>query len=204
MGGILMTEIIEAAGYDLDQIKEQTGQAIRELLQAAALSQGKIVVVGCSTSEVLGKRMGTATSLAVGQTILEALLPPISSAGLFLAVQCCEHLNRALVVEEECAGRHDLELVSVYPYAGGGGGLAAAAMERYRQPVVAERIGACAGMDIGDVFIGMHLRGVGVVVHSSVRSIGSAHLSMIKTRPKLIGGARARYSREEVLNEPPE
>lgn len=105
-----------------------------------------------------------------------------------MAVQCCEHLNRALVVEEECAARYGLEIVSVYPYTKGGGGLAAAAMQRLENPVVVESIKADAGMDIGDVFIGMHIKSVGVVVRSRVKSIGFAHLSMLNKDLNAIAG----------------
>ncbi len=181
---------------NLQEITEQVETALCDLLQAANLKPGQILVVGGSTSEVLGKPIGSATSLDVANAILDGLLPQIKEQRIFLAVQCCEHLNRALVVEEECADKYGLEVVSVYPHAKGGG-LAAAAMKRFENPVVVESIRANAGMDIGDVFIGMHIKSVGVVVRSRVKSIGFAHLSMIRTRPKLIGGARAKYSKEE-------
>ncbi len=185
------------SGVDLREITKQVETALSDLLKAAALKPGQILVVGGSTSEVLGKPLGSATSLEVAHAILDGILPHVKERQIYLAVQCCEHLNRALVVEEECAEKYGLEVVTVYPYPKGGGGLAAAAMERFENPVVVESIKAHAGMDIGDVFIGMHIRSVGVVVRSSVKSIGFAHLSMIRTRPKLIGGARARYSKEE-------
>lgn len=182
---------------NLREITKQVETALSDLLQAAELKPGQILVIGGSTSEVLGKPLGSATSLDVAHAILDGVLPQVREHQIYLAVQCCEHLNRALVVEEECAEKYRLEVVTVYPYPRGGGGLAAAAMERFENPVVVESIKAHAGMDIGDVFIGMHIRNVGVVVRSRVKSIGFAHLSMIRTRPKLIGGARARYSREE-------
>ncbi|HPU75865.1 MAG TPA: TIGR01440 family protein, partial [Bacillota bacterium] len=112
---------------------------------------------------------------------------------LYLAVQCCEHLNRALVVERECAGRYGLELVTVIPHLRAGGALSAAAMKEYGDPVVVESISAHAGMDIGDTFIGMHLRHVAVPVRLEITKIGDAHLTMARTRPKLIGGERALY-----------
>lgn len=183
---------------NLREITEQTRAALNELLQAANLKPGQILVVGASTSEVIGKRIGSATNLEVANAILDGILPQVKEKEIFLAIQCCEHLNRALVVEEECAERYNLEVVTVFPYVKGGGGLAAAAMYRFERPVVVESIKAHAGMDIGDVFIGMHIKSVGVPVRSSIKQIGCAHLSMIRTRPKLIGGARAKYSREEV------
>lgn len=195
MGG----QVTVNAKLNLKEITEQTRTALSELLQAANLKPGQILVVGGSTSEVIGKRIGSATNLEVAYAILDGILPQVKESGIWLAIQCCEHLNRALVVEEECAYKYNLEVVTVFPYVRGGGGLAAAAMNRFDRPVVVEKIKANAGMDIGDVFIGMHLTGVGVVVRSSVKQIGSAHLSMIRTRPKLIGGARAKYSREEAM-----
>ncbi|HHW42204.1 MAG TPA: TIGR01440 family protein [Syntrophomonadaceae bacterium] len=182
---------------NLKDVTEQAKAALHDLLQAADLKPGQILVVGGSTSEVLGRPIGSATSLDVANAILDGILPQVKEQRVYLAVQCCEHLNRALVVEKECADKYGLEVVSVYPHAKGGGGLAAAAMKRFENPVVVESIKASAGMDIGDVFIGMHIKSVGVVVRSKVKSIGFAHLSMIRTRPKLIGGARARYSKEE-------
>lgn len=185
---------------DLREIRKQTYHALYDLLQAAKLKSGQIVVVGGSTSEVVGKRIGSCTNIGIANALLDGILPQIKENNLYLAIQCCEHLNRALVVEEECAEKYGLEIVNVFPYIRGGGGLAAAAMDRFETPVVVEHIQASAGMDIGDVFIGMHLKDVGVVVRSSVKSIGHAHLSMIRTRPKLIGGARAKYSREDAMN----
>jgi uncharacterized protein (TIGR01440 family) len=183
---------------NLSEITKQTAGALSDLLKAAQLKPGQILVVGGSTSEVLGQHMGTSTSLQVANAVLDGILPQVHKQGLFLAIQCCEHLNRSLVVEEKCAEKYGHEVVSVYPYLHAGGGLAAVAMDRFSHPVVVERIRAHAGMDIGDVFIGMHLRPVGVVVRSQVKKIGQAHLSMIRTRPKLIGGLRARYSDDKI------
>ena len=188
---------VMGGNLNLKEVTKQVEAALCDLLRCADLKPGQILVVGGSTSEVLGRPIGSATSLEVAHAIFDGILPQVKERRIFLAVQCCEHLNRALVVEEECAGRYGLEIVSVYPYTKGGGGLAAAAMQRLENPVVVESIKADAGMDIGDVFIGMHIKSVGVVVRSRVKSIGFAHLSMIRTRPKLIGGARARYSKEE-------
>lgn len=183
---------------ELKKITEQTQIAVRDLFRAANLKPGQILVVGGSTSEVLGQKIGSATSIQVAEAILDGIIPQVQESGVYLAVQCCEHINRALVVEAECADKYGLEPVTVYPYVRGGGGLAAAAMNRLANPVVVEKIKAHAGIDIGDVFIGMHIRDVGVAVRSEVKEIGHAHLSMIRTRPKLIGGARAKYSREDV------
>ncbi len=185
----------------LQEIGASMQVAVGELLAAAALRPHEIFVLGGSTSEILGRRIGSHTSLEVGQAVLDAILPPLQEAGLYLAVQGCEHINRALVVERVCAERYGLEIVSVYPWEHAGGGLATTAMAGFADPVAVENVAArgAAGIDVGDAFIGMHIRPVGVPVRGSVKSIGEAHLSMIRTRPKLIGGRRARYSKEEAM-----
>lgn len=178
---------------DLQQVTNDVRTALAELQKAAVMKEGQIVVVGCSTSEVSGQKIGTASSLEVAQAIMDGLLPVIRENGLYLAVQCCEHLNRALVVSESCREKYNLEEVTVYPIQGAGGSLAHLAMRTLDRPVVVEKIQAHAGIDIGDTFIGMHLKPVAVPVRASVATIGAAHLTMARTRPKLIGGERARY-----------
>ena len=174
-------------------LTSDTAKALRGLLGVAGLRPHDIVVVGCSTSEVAGHRIGSASSADIAEAIMDGLLPIIKEDQLYLAVQCCEHLNRALVVERECAARCELELVTVIPHLKAGGALSAAAMKEYSDPVVVESISAHAGMDIGDTFIGMHLRRVAVPVRLDITRIGDAHLTMARTRPKLIGGERALY-----------
>lgn len=178
---------------DLADIAQKTRQALEGLLEAAQLKPGQILVVGCSTSEVIGEKIGSASSVEVAQTIMDELLPPLKEKGIYLAIQCCEHLNRALVIEEEAAIKYNLEIVTVVPHPKAGGSLAATAMEKFDNPVVVEKITAHAGMDIGDTFIGMHLKPVAVPVRLPINSIGRAHLTLARTRPKLIGGERARY-----------
>lgn len=168
-------------------------QALQELLSVAKLNPGDIVVVGCSTSEVIGEKIGSASSVEVAQALMDGLLPVIQQNQLFLAIQCCEHLNRALVVEKACAEKYGLEIVTVIPHPKAGGSLAATAMEKFKQPVVVETITAHAGLDIGDTFIGMHIKRVAVPVRLAIKSIGHAHLTAVHYRPKLIGGARAKY-----------
>ncbi len=182
-----------SASLDLETIRRQAEAAVRELLQAASLRPGQLLVVGGSTSEVLGERVGTASNLEVAHAIHDGLAPALREAGVRLAVQCCEHLNRALVVEAEVMERHRLEQVMVTPVPKAGGSLAAAAMERLARPVVVESIRADAGLDIGDVLIGMHLRPVAVPVRPSASRVGQARVVAARTRPKLIGGARAVY-----------
>lgn len=177
----------------LREIGKQSREASEGLLAVARLRPGQLLVVGCSTSEVVGRPIGTAGNLEVAHRILEALEEVAGRGGVYLAVQCCEHLNRSLVVEEEAARHYGLEEVLVYPVPGAGGALAGAAMERFRQPVVVAGVAAHAGLDIGDTLIGMHLKPVAVPVRLGLDRIGKAHLTAARTRPRLVGGARAVY-----------
>lgn len=178
---------------DLTTITSATAQALDDLMTAANLQPGKILVIGCSTSEISGHHIGSSSSMEIAAAVLEAVLPRVQAAGLYLAVQGCEHLNRALVVEAACAEKYELDEVSVMPHLTAGGGFATAYYHQCAHPVMVERIVAHAGMDIGDTFIGMHLKRVVVPVRSSINSIGHAHLTMARTRPPLIGGPRAHY-----------
>jgi len=182
---------------DCLQITSDVKKALQELLASAGLKENSILVVGCSTSEVAGQKIGTASSLEIAGAVLDGLYPLCRKMRLYLAVQCCEHLNRSLVVERECMEQYDLEEVAVYPVQKAGGSLAFQAVKSFADPVVVENIRAHAGLDIGDTLIGMHLRPVAVPVRSTVASIGRAHLTMARTRPKLIGGERACYRPQE-------
>ncbi|MBM7866555.1 TIGR01440 family protein [Heliobacterium gestii] len=175
-------------------IGAQVTAAVTELLQAANLQRDQILVVGCSTSEVTGATIGTQGSEAVAEAILTALRSVTLPSGIHLAIQCCEHLNRALVIEGATLRLYrELEEVAVRPVAKAGGSLAAQAMSHFEEPVVVESIRAHAGMDIGETLIGMHLRPVAVPVRLAIRQIGEARLTAARTRPKLIGGERACY-----------
>lgn len=178
---------------DYHNFTERVRQALEELLAIAQLKPQQIFVVGCSTSEVMGKKIGSSSSAEAANALADGILPLIREHKLFLAAQCCEHLNRALVVEEECARMYGLEIVSVVPHPKAGGSFASVAMERFERPVVVETITGHAGMDIGDTFIGMHLKRVAVPVRIGIKNIGEAHLTLARTRPKLIGGERAFY-----------
>lgn len=168
-------------------------QAGKELLQHGICEEEKILVVGCSTSEVAGSSIGSASQPHLAEAILPVLLKLAEENKLFLAIQCCEHLNRALVVEKSLARKRNLTEVTVYPQVKAGGSLAHLAMQMFQQPVVVENIQADYGMDLGDTFIGMHLKPVAVPVRSAIKNIGQAHLTMAYSRPKLIGGERAVY-----------
>ncbi len=178
---------------DLARITADVTTAVEGLLAVAKLKAGKIVVVGCSTSEILGHKIGSASNLEVAQAVWNGIYQVVREKKLYLAVQCCEHLNRVLVTEEECAEKHNLEIVSVVPHVKAGGALATVAMAEFARPVVVEAIKADAGLDIGDTLIGMHLRRVAVPVRLGIKQIGNAHLTLARTRPPLVGGERARY-----------
>ena len=178
---------------DLEQIRRQTLEAARGIIEVADLTQGQILVVGCSTSEVAGQRIGSAGSLDVAEAIVGALREVAAERGIWLAIQCCEHLNRALVVEAPVVKEYNLEPVTVIPAPKAGGATAATAMRQFSRPVVVEEIRAHAGMDIGSTLIGMHLRRVAVPVRLPDDQIGETRVTFARTRPKLIGGARAIY-----------
>ncbi|KAF0996673.1 TIGR01440 family protein [Geobacillus sp. TFV-3] len=180
----------------LTEWRQQWQAILHEFRQQAPLGRGDVVVIGCSTSEVLGERIGTAGSMDVAAILFAELDAWRREMGVALAFQCCEHLNRALVVERETAKAHGLEIVSVVPVPKAGGAMAAYAYRKLADPVVVEAIRADAGIDIGHTLIGMHLKPVAVPVRVSVKHIGSACVTLAKTRPKLIGGARAVYSLE--------
>ncbi|WP_211202588.1 TIGR01440 family protein [Bacillus sp. NTK034] len=179
----------------IEQWKKELDTIIREFSEQVPLSEKHILVVGCSTSEVAGKRIGTAGTEQVAEMIFERLDKLRQNTGAALAFQCCEHLNRALVVERSVAEVKNLDEVTVTPHRTAGGAMAAYAYEHFKDPVMVELIKADAGIDIGDTLIGMHLKHVAVPIRTSQKSVGEAHVTMAKTRPKLIGGARAIYER---------
>lgn len=180
------------------QITAQVKEVLADLFAAAALSPGALFVVGCSTSEVGGHMIGSASSEEIAAAIMDAVLPEIQSRGLFLAVQGCEHINRALVVERATMERYDLTHVWVRPWLHAGGAFAVEALKRFSDPVVVEdlKAKASAGMDIGGTFIGMHLHPVVVPVHTEHRRVGEAVVTIARTRPKYIGGPRAQYEQD--------
>ena len=177
----------------LAAVKNEAARAVSELLATADLKAGDIFVVGCSTSEVVGAAIGKASVPAVAAALLDGILPLLKEKGVYLAAQCCEHLNRVLIVEEDCAKAYGLEVVCVRPQPKAGGSFATAAYEAFSHPVAVETIRAHAGMDIGGTLIGMHLRAVAVPVRLSISKIGNANILCARTRPKYVGGPRAQY-----------
>ena len=183
---------------DMNEVRESARQALVELLQVAKLKPGAVVVVGCSSSEILGEKIGTNSSMDAAKAVVEGILPVIRENQLFLAAQCCEHLNRALIVEEAMAQKYGLEPVNVIPQPKAGGSFGTNCWQMFDAPMAVEAVRADAGMDIGNTLIGMHLKPVAVPVRVSVKQIGSAPLVLARTRPKFVGGVRAHYN-EDLL-----
>lgn len=171
---------------------------LAELQAASHLGPGHVVVIGASSSEVIGKRIGTATSLEVGRAIVEAVLEARDTYGFDVAFQCCEHLNRALVVAQALAKSRNWTVVRAVPVPGAGGAVTSLAYFMLEEACLVEQIEADAGIDIGDTFIGMHLKRVAVPLRGTYQALGAAHVTMAYSRAPLFGGARAVYDEAEA------
>lgn len=180
----------------MKNIYEQTKAAIEELCENAKLKQGNIVVIGCSTSEIAGAKIGSDSSPEIAENVFNALYEYTHEKGIFMAIQCCEHLNRAIVTERRAVPFADE--VNVVPQPKAGGSLAACAYNRFEEPVILEDIKADAGLDIGLTLIGMHLKKVAVPLRLENNRIGEAVLNAARVRPKFIGGVRAVYDEEKM------
>lgn len=178
----------------LDKIKNEAAIAAKELLDASNLKKGDILVVGCSSSEIVGEKIGKGSSLEAAEAVFAAIYEETEKRGVYLAAQCCEHLNRAIIIEGECAERYGLEPVCVVPFPKAGGSFATTAYKAFKAPTAVESIRAHAGLDIGGTLIGMHLRAVAVPVRLSIKKIGEADILCARTRQKYIGGERAHYT----------
>lgn len=176
-----------------DHIASQARQAVTELLAQAKLAPGAVLVIGCSSSEMVGQRIGKGSSLEAAQAAYAGIAPVLEAQGIRLAAQCCEHLNRALIVERETAKALNLDIVNVIPQPHAGGSFPVTVWANMKDPVAVEHIVADAGLDIGGTLIGMHLRAVAVPVRLSLGKIGEANILCARTRPKYIGGPRAQY-----------
>ena len=174
-------------------IREEAARAAAQLFEVAKMKEGELLVVGCSSSEIGAEKIGTHSSAEIGQAVFEGIKGELDRQGVFLAAQCCEHLNRALILEEEAAERYGYEQVNVVPQPKAGGSFATAAYHSFTHPAAVEHIRAAAGMDIGDTLIGMHLQEVAVPVRIEQRQIGAARVICARTRLKFTGGARAAY-----------
>ena len=176
-----------------EDITMQAQTVVTELLDQANMKPGTLFVVGCSSSEMVGKRIGKGSSMDAAQAAFQGIYPVLQERGIHLAVQCCEHLNRALIMERAVAERKGYEIVNVMPQPHAGGSFAVTAWNALEDPVAVEAIQADAGIDIGGTLIGMHLRRVAVPVRTSLNHIGEAIVLCARTRPKYIGGPRAVY-----------
>ncbi|WP_146809758.1 MULTISPECIES: TIGR01440 family protein [Aneurinibacillus] len=179
----------------MEQLRQDISSIMEDLLAAKPLGENHILVFGTSTSEIIGKRIGSAGSEEVAAALYGAIEEVRQEHGFSVAFQCCEHLNRALVIERETAERFGWPEVTVVPVPRAGGAMASHAFRQMRDAVVVETIQADAGIDIGDTFIGMHIKPVAVPIRPRTKQLGEAHVTMAVTRPKLIGGSRAVYER---------
>lgn len=179
-----------------EQLAAQARSAMTELCDIAKIQPGQIVVVGCSTSEIVGAKIGTDSNVEVAEAVFQALYNVLNERGAYMAAQCCEHLNRAIIIER--AAVPNAEIVNVVPQPKAGGSMATTAYRRFHDPVAVEEIRADAGLDIGGTLIGMHLKRVAVPVRLSTKQIGEALLLAARTRPKFIGGVRAIYNQEQL------
>lgn len=178
------------------RIKTEAETALRELIAVSGLKTGDLLVIGCSSSEIIGGMIGKASSMDAAKAVFSGIEPVLKELGICLAAQCCEHLNRALIVEEAVAERFGYEIVNVCPQPKAGGSFATTVWEAMEHPVAVEHVKAKAGMDVGGTLIGMHLKEVAVPVRLSINRIGEAHILCARTRPKYIGGERAHYCDE--------
>lgn len=180
----------------LSNIKMQAKKAITELIEISGIKSGEILVIGCSSSEIMGGDIGKASSIDAAKAVFDGIYPILKQKGIYLAAQCCEHLNRALILEKEAAERFGYEIVNVIPQTKAGGSFATVVWQNMSHPVAVEHVKASAGLDIGNTLIGMHLKEVAVPVRLSISKIGEAPIVCARTRPKFIGGERAVYCEE--------
>ena len=176
-----------------EQITEQARTVVTELLEQAKLKPGSLLVIGCSSSEMVGQRIGKGSSMEAAQAAFKGIYPILQENSIHLAVQCCEHLNRSLIMERAVAEARGYEIVNVMPQPHAGGSFAVTAWNTFADPVAVETIVADAGIDIGSTLIGMHLRRVAVPVRTSIKQIGEAVVVCARTRAKYVGGPRAIY-----------
>ncbi len=179
-------------------IKEQAIAITRELIEISKIKSGEIFIVGCSSSEIMGNKIGTNSDVDAAKEVFEGIYSVLQEHGIYLAAQCCEHLNRALVIEQEAAEKYNLSQVNAIPQKKAGGSFATAAYHAFSEPVLVEEIKAKAGMDIGETLIGMHMAPVAVPVRCSLRQIGEARVNCARSRLKFTGGSRAIYN-EDLL-----
>lgn len=176
-----------------ENIKQQSKQVFLELIEKAKLKKGDLIVIGCSTSEIIGDTIGTNSHIDAAKALFDGFYPVLKEQGVYVACQCCEHLGRALCVEREYADKYMIPVVNVIPQPKAGGSLATTAYKTFENSAMVEHIKADAGIDIGGTLIGMHLKEVAVPVRLSLSKIGEANILCARTRPKFVGGERAVY-----------
>ncbi len=174
-----------------DELKVQAKRTTEEICEKAGLKEGNILVVGCSSSEICGDKIGSNSNLEVAKAVFEGIYETLNEKNIFLAAQCCEHLNRAIIVEKDAVPFS--EIVNVIPQPKAGGAFATTAYKTFKEPVAVEEIKADAGIDIGGTLIGMHIKKVAVPVRLENKKIGEANVLAARSRPKFIGGIRAIY-----------
>ena len=182
----------------MQNLEQEAYEAACEILEIAKLKKGNLFVVGCSTREVIGGKIGTASSPETANAVFAGIYRAAKEHDIYLATQCCEHLNRALIMEAEAADKFGYEEVNVVPQPTAGGSFSTAAYHTFKEPVAVEHIKAHAGMDIGDTLIGMHLKDVAVPVRIKHKTIGAAQVTCARTRAKFIGGIRANYDESKL------
>lgn len=182
---------------DLDLYRSEAEMIAEEFVEKAQLKFGDLAVIGCSSSEVADRKIGTFSNAEIGRAIFLGFYETLKKHGIYLAAQCCEHLNRALILEWEAAEKFGYEEVNAVPQPKASGSFAAAAYEEMAYPVAVERIRANAGIDIGDTLIGMHLKEVAVPVRLERNLLGAARVVCARTRPKFIGGERTYYDEKK-------
>lgn len=184
--------------FNLAQSQQQLQTGLTEFLDEAQFPAGSLIVLGSSTSEIQGHVIGKHSSIEVGRMVIKTILPELKKRDLHLAVQGCEHINRSLLMERREAEKRGFEEVTVFPALNAGGGTQVAAYEQFDDPIEVEHIVAAGGLDIGDTAIGMHVKFVQIPVRTSIKEVGFAHVTYLKSRPKLVGGQRAHYQWEPV------
>ena len=180
----------------MTSVIEQTTAVVTQFLDACNIKAGDLVIIGCSSSEIAGGTIGKLSSPEIGEAVFSTVNSILRERGIFTAAQCCEHLNRAVILEREAAEKRGYEIVNAVPFPKAGGSLATAAYNQLSDPVAVETVKADAGIDIGDTLIGMHLKAVAVPVRIAQRNIGGANVVCARTRPRLIGGERTHYDEE--------
>ena len=176
-----------------DEIKKEINIAVNEIIEKSKIESGDVFVVGCSSSEILGDKIGTNSNVDLGKIVFEEIYNVLKERNIYLAAQCCEHLNRSLIVEKECAKEYGFPMVNVIPQPKAGGSFATAAYHGFKKPCAVENVSAKAGLDIGGTLIGMHIVPVVVPLRISIKKIGEANIICARSRLKFVGGQRAIY-----------